>query len=164
MYMVDLFEQFRHGLLFQMYMKVAIDKYKGFLSLNQLLLPMLLFRQILQNASEQVVQDFLRKFCSESHKLISTPIKEESKQMNKLDYDRALYYTHRSEWDNLLILMVRTKDQFLSKKIEHFLHAYNFEDDYSVIQKNLFSLLRYIDHANDALGLDENQIPLYSLS
>ncbi len=35
-----------------------------------------------------------------------------------LDYDRALYYTHRSEWDNLLVLMVRTKDQILSKKIE----------------------------------------------
>ena len=30
--------------------------------------------------------------------------------MNKADYDRALYYTYRSEWDDLLILMVRTKD------------------------------------------------------
>ncbi|MFE8703155.1 YhdB family protein [Cytobacillus sp. FJAT-54145] len=65
------------------------------------------------------------------------------------DYDRALYYTHRSEWDNLLILMVRTKDHFLSKKIEHFLHAYNFEKDYSIIEKHLYSLLRYIDHANE---------------
>lgn len=71
--------------------------------------------------------------------------------MDVIDYDRALYYTHRSEWDNLLILMVRTKDQFLSKKIEHFLHAYNFEKDYSVIEKHLYSLLRYIDHANDHL-------------
>jgi YhdB-like protein len=69
--------------------------------------------------------------------------------MNKLDYDRALFYTYRSEWDNLLILMVRTDDQFLSKKIEHFLHAYNFEKDYSVIEKHLYSLLRYIDHANE---------------
>ena len=40
--------------------------------------------------------------------------------MNKADYDRALYYTYHSQWDNLLILMVRTKDDFLSKKIEHF--------------------------------------------
>ena len=69
--------------------------------------------------------------------------------MNKSDYDRALYYTHRSEWDNLLILMVRTHDNFLSKKIEQFLHAYNFEHDYSVIEKHLYSLLRYTDHAND---------------
>ncbi|MCH1627641.1 YhdB family protein [Fredinandcohnia quinoae] len=68
--------------------------------------------------------------------------------MNSVDYDKALYYTHRSQWDNLLILMVRTKDDFLSKKIEHFLHAYNFEKDYSVIERQLYSLLRYIDHAS----------------
>lgn len=74
--------------------------------------------------------------------------------MNKMDYDRALYYTHRSEWDNLLILMVRTKDNFLSKKIEAFLHAYNFEHDYSVIEENLYSLLRYIEHANE-LAMDD---------
>ncbi|TKC18087.1 YhdB family protein [Robertmurraya kyonggiensis] len=71
--------------------------------------------------------------------------------MEIVDYDRALYYTHRSEWDNLLILMVRTKDHFLSKKIEHFLHAYNFEKDYMEIEKHLYSLLRYIDHANNHL-------------
>ncbi|AGK52513.1 YhdB family protein [Bacillus sp. 1NLA3E] len=69
--------------------------------------------------------------------------------MNKVDYDRALYYTHRSQWDNLLILMVRTKDQFLAKKIEHFLHAYHFEHDYNAIEKSLHTLLRYIDHANE---------------
>ncbi|MGG3739075.1 YhdB family protein [Aeribacillus pallidus] len=69
--------------------------------------------------------------------------------MNKVDYDRALYYTHRSEWDNLLILMVRTKDDFLSKKIEHFLRAYQFSHDYSVIERKLYALLRYIDHANE---------------
>ncbi|MDX8362098.1 MULTISPECIES: YhdB family protein [Bacillaceae] len=67
--------------------------------------------------------------------------------MNIVDYDRALYYTHRSQWDNLLILMVRTKDQFLSKKIEHFLHAYNFSKDYTAVENNLYSLLRYVDHA-----------------
>lgn len=67
--------------------------------------------------------------------------------MNTVDYDKALYYTHRSQWDNLLVLMVRTKDDFLSKKIEYFLHAYNFEQDYSEVEKQLYSLLRYIDHA-----------------
>ncbi|MBD3107115.1 YhdB family protein [Bacillus sp. AGMB 02131] len=71
--------------------------------------------------------------------------------MNKNDYDRALYYSHRSEWDNLLILMVRTEDQFLSKKIEHFLHAYHFEHDYTVIQRNLYTLLRYIEHATSMM-------------
>ncbi|KSU88746.1 hypothetical protein A2U94_07315 [Bacillus sp. VT 712] len=69
--------------------------------------------------------------------------------MDTIDYDRALYYTNRSQWDNLLILMVRTEDDFLSKKIEHFLHAYNFERNYRVIQEELYSLLRYIDHASE---------------
>jgi hypothetical protein len=84
--------------------------------------------------------------------------------MNKMDYDRALYYTHRSEWDNLLILMVRTKDQLLSKRIEQFLHAYNFERDYSVIENKLYSLLRYIDHANETIDPENNDLPMYSLS
>jgi hypothetical protein len=74
--------------------------------------------------------------------------------LNKVDYDRALYYTHRSQWDNLLILMVRTKDQFLSKKIEHFLHAYHFEKDYSLVEKKLYHLLRYIEYANEAVSND----------
>lgn len=74
--------------------------------------------------------------------------------MSHSDYDRALYYTHRSQWDNLLILMVRTNDHFLAKKIEQFLHAYNFEKDYGVIERRLYALLRYIDHANEAEGDD----------
>lgn len=69
--------------------------------------------------------------------------------MHTADYDKALYHTYRSEWDHLLILMVRTKDDLLSKKIEQFLHAYNFEKDYTVVQKRLNALLRYIDHALD---------------
>ncbi|WP_243291882.1 YhdB family protein [Bacillus sp. FJAT-47783] len=68
--------------------------------------------------------------------------------MNTVDYDKALYYTHRSQWDNLLILMVRTEDDLLSKRIEHFLHAYNFEHDYRMIEQKLYALLRYIDHAS----------------
>jgi len=78
--------------------------------------------------------------------------------MNKTDYDRALFYTHRSEWDNLLILMVRTKDNLLSKKIEHFLHAYNFEHDYSIIENKLYALLRYLDHAAE---MSTHDIRLY---
>jgi hypothetical protein len=74
--------------------------------------------------------------------------------MNKADYDRALFYTHRSEWDNLLILMVRTKDNILSKKIEHFLHAYNFEHDNSVIEQEMYTLLRYLDHAAEMCSQD----------
>jgi len=82
--------------------------------------------------------------------------------MNKADYDRALFYTHRSQWDNLLILMVRTNDDFLSKKIEQFLHAYNFETDYTTIEKKLYALLQYIDHANDtATHIQEESLYTY---
>ncbi|WP_170006592.1 YhdB family protein [Bacillus fonticola] len=69
--------------------------------------------------------------------------------MNSIDYDRALYYLHRSQWDNLLILMVRTKDDFLSKKIEHFLHAYHFSHDYGTVEHELYDFLTYVDHAHD---------------
>ncbi|KHF26934.1 hypothetical protein LR68_04254 [Anoxybacillus sp. BCO1] len=41
------------------------------------------------------------------------------------------------------------KRRFTFKKIEQFLHAYNFEKDYTVVQKRLNALLRYIDHALD---------------
>ncbi|AZB42027.1 hypothetical protein CEF21_06820 [Bacillus sp. FJAT-42376] len=78
--------------------------------------------------------------------------------MDNVDYDKALYYTHRSQWDNLLILMVRTHDDFLSKKIEHFLHAYNFEHDYTMIEQNLYTLLRYIDHASHQ-DIQEEALP-----
>lgn len=78
--------------------------------------------------------------------------------MNKLDYDKALYYTHRSQWDNLVILMVRTKDDFLSKKIEHFLHAYHYETDYQLIEQKLYGLLRYIDHALEQTAIQKQMI------
>ncbi len=74
--------------------------------------------------------------------------------MNIVDYDRALYYTHRSQWDNLLILMVRTKDNILSKRIEQFLHAYNFSKEYKIIERSLHSLFRYIDHALEIQSID----------
>ncbi|WP_071459031.1 YhdB family protein [Bacillus massilinigeriensis] len=79
--------------------------------------------------------------------------------MIREDYDRALYYAHRSQWDNLLILMVRTDDHFLSKKIQHFLHAYHFEKDYTIVERSLYSLLRYIDHANNSIEVGETLVP-----
>ncbi|MDQ0214716.1 hypothetical protein J2S13_001113 [Oikeobacillus pervagus] len=84
--------------------------------------------------------------------------------MDKMDYDRALYYTHRSEWDNLLILMVRTHDDFLSKKIEHFLHMYHFSHDYSAIEQHLYALLHYLEHANTTYSIHppEEEEFLYS--
>ncbi|MCA0969735.1 YhdB family protein [Halobacillus litoralis] len=69
--------------------------------------------------------------------------------MNDLDYDKALHYMIWGQWDDLLVLMVRTKDQFLSKKIEHFLHACYYPVHESDMLKSHESLLHYIDHAQD---------------
>lgn len=61
------------------------------------------------------------------------------------DYERALFYIQNTEWDNLLILMVRTKDQFLAKKIEHFLHAYYYAKKKKSVEDKLLILLKYLD-------------------
>ncbi|AWI11783.1 YhdB family protein [Caldifermentibacillus hisashii] len=82
--------------------------------------------------------------------------------MNKADYDRALYYTYRSQWDNLLILMVRTKDDFLSKRIEHFLHAYYYQKNDTIVEKHLYALLQYAAYANDKATIMQQDV-LYSV-
>ncbi|RKQ31241.1 YhdB family protein [Oceanobacillus halophilus] len=64
-----------------------------------------------------------------------------------LDYDKALYYTLWGQWDDLLVLMVRTNDDLLSKKIQHFLHSYNYSLDQRQIMESHDNLLYYIDHA-----------------
>ncbi|KGP73079.1 hypothetical protein N782_07505 [Pontibacillus yanchengensis Y32] len=63
------------------------------------------------------------------------------------DYDKALYFTLWGQWDDLLILMVRTKDDFLSKKIETFLHAYHYSPEDDQVVTSHQSLMQYIDHA-----------------
>ncbi|GAA5416753.1 hypothetical protein Pryu01_01791 [Paraliobacillus ryukyuensis] len=67
--------------------------------------------------------------------------------MNIPDYDKALYFTLWGQWDDLLILMVRTQDDFLSKKIETFLHAFHYSHSEQQIMSSHDSLLHYIDHA-----------------
>jgi len=62
------------------------------------------------------------------------------------DYDKALYYTLWGQWDDLLVLMVRTRDDILSKKIQHFLHAYHYARDERKILESHDNLLYYIDH------------------
>ncbi|MCY7670400.1 YhdB family protein [Bacillus altitudinis] len=82
--------------------------------------------------------------------------------MNVADYDKALYYTHRSQWDNLLILMVRTQDDLLSKRIEHFLHAYQFNQNDADVEKCLYGLLQYIDHASETAAAEVYSQPMYT--
>lgn len=67
--------------------------------------------------------------------------------MNSIDYDKALYFTLWGQWDELLVLMVRTNDDLLSKKIEHFLHAFHFSKSEENLMETHEALLHYIDHA-----------------
>ncbi|ASN06624.1 YhdB family protein [Virgibacillus necropolis] len=63
------------------------------------------------------------------------------------DYDKALYYTLWGQWDDLLVLMVRTNDDLLSKRIQLFLHSYYYSPDQDNVVKSHDQLLYYIDHA-----------------
>ena len=63
------------------------------------------------------------------------------------DYDKALYYTLWGQWDDLLLLMVRTNDDLLSKKIHHFLNAYHYATDQQEVISTHDNLLDYVDHA-----------------
>ncbi|QTM98542.1 hypothetical protein ERJ70_04060 [Sediminibacillus dalangtanensis] len=63
------------------------------------------------------------------------------------DYDKALYYTLWGQWDDLLVLMVRTQDDFLAKKIETFLHAFHYTRSEQTVIDSHENLLHYIDHA-----------------
>ncbi|MCA1022637.1 YhdB family protein [Halobacillus litoralis] len=67
--------------------------------------------------------------------------------MNTYDYDNALRYMIWGQWDDLLVLMVRTNDEFLSKKIETFLHACYYPSRHKDRLHSHEALLSYIDHA-----------------
>ncbi|WP_163580620.1 YhdB family protein [Gracilibacillus saliphilus] len=67
--------------------------------------------------------------------------------MLNIDYDKALYYTLWGQWDDLLVLMVRTNDDLLSKKIEQFLHAYHYPSSQEYLINSHEQLMQYIDHA-----------------
>lgn len=63
------------------------------------------------------------------------------------DYDKALYYTLWGQWDDLLVLMVRTSDDMLSKKIQLFLNAYNYAADQKTVLDSHDNLMYYLEHA-----------------
>jgi hypothetical protein len=63
------------------------------------------------------------------------------------DYDKALFYASHLCCQDLIILMVQTKDDLLSKRIENFIisfkHAVNIKD----VEKERQSLIEYVTHA-----------------
>jgi len=51
--------------------------------------------------------------------------------------------------------MVQTDDQLLSKRIEHFLHAYKYGKELPEVDKQLQLLFQYIDHASQKSHIEE---------
>ncbi|MBH0228647.1 YhdB family protein [Halobacillus yeomjeoni] len=67
--------------------------------------------------------------------------------MNNQDYEKALHFMIWGQWDDLLVLMVRTRDHFLSKKIETFLHSCYYPSNEIEMLESHENLLNYLDHA-----------------
>lgn len=80
------------------------------------------------------------------------------KSLNIPDYDKALYYTLWGQWDDLLILMVRTKDDVLCKKIERFLHAYHYTESEEEVLEHHTQLLYYVEHAMKQIHTETIQL------
>lgn len=66
--------------------------------------------------------------------------------MMSIDYDKALYYTIWQQWDDLIVIMVRTNDDLLAKKINNFLCAFQSEKNNTKIIQQHENLLHYLDH------------------
>ncbi|WP_226658181.1 YhdB family protein [Pseudalkalibacillus hwajinpoensis] len=66
--------------------------------------------------------------------------------MDITDYDKALYYTHHCACIDLSILMMKTEDDILSKRIEQFVHAFIRETEFMKVKEARDTLLSYIDY------------------
>lgn len=77
--------------------------------------------------------------------------KRRQQMMYSPDYDKALYYILWGHWDDLLLLMVRTRDDLLSKRIHHFLNAFHYSPDEQDIMKKHDDLLYYVEHAMNTI-------------
>ncbi|SDC63302.1 YhdB-like protein [Pelagirhabdus alkalitolerans] len=62
-------------------------------------------------------------------------------------YDQALHDVLHQKWDDLFVLMVRTEDDILSKKIKDFFHAFTFERNKKNVINKHEALLDYLYHA-----------------
>lgn len=65
----------------------------------------------------------------------------------KHDYEYALHYVLWGKWDELFTLMLRTEDDLLRKKIQHFLYAYYYSAKQAEMIQMHDALLHYVDYA-----------------
>ncbi|KIL46829.1 YhdB family protein [Jeotgalibacillus campisalis] len=67
------------------------------------------------------------------------------------DYDRTLLYLYRHSWDDMLILMVRTKDDLLSKKIKSLLKGIHYPQPQETTAYHYTELFRYAEYCASRL-------------
>ncbi|MCA0988203.1 YhdB family protein [Guptibacillus algicola] len=66
--------------------------------------------------------------------------------MDITDYDKALYYTHHCACIDLSVLMMKTDDDILAKRIEKFVQAFIRETEFVKVKEARDHLLTYIDY------------------
>lgn len=66
--------------------------------------------------------------------------------MDITDYDKALYYTHHCACIDLSVLMMKTDDDILAKRIEKFVQAFIRETEFVKVKEARDNLLTYIDY------------------
>lgn len=81
--------------------------------------------------------------------------------MNNQDYEKALHFMIWGQWDDLLVLMVRTRDHFLSKKIESFLHSCYYPSSEIEMLESHENLLNYLDHAQATTVFNTSSHPIF---
>jgi len=63
------------------------------------------------------------------------------------DYDQVVLYILHNKWDDLFMLMLRTNDDLLAKKIRLFLHEYHYSANEHLLNEYYDNLIDYVDHA-----------------
>lgn len=76
------------------------------------------------------------------------------------EYEYALNYVLWGRWDDLFTLMLRSRDDFLCKKIQLFLNAYYFSPQETTIIESHDNLLIYLDHA---MKTDQHNIQILKI-
>lgn len=73
--------------------------------------------------------------------------------MDTNDYEHALHYVLWGKWDDLFTLMLRSHDDVLRKRIEHFLHAYYYALTHQEVVEKHDRLIAYLDYASGELPI-----------
>ena len=67
------------------------------------------------------------------------------------DYEQVVYYVMKGKLNELFMLMLRSDDDLLAKKVKLFLHEYHFSIDQQRMIKYYDDLMDYVKHATNKI-------------